>query len=194
VIAVSTQGNVLRPRRKGDNVTGDAVDLNQFIVALLEATYRSLTQATNGLTDEQLYYQPTPESNSIAWLLWHLSRWRDAISATISGEAQIWLSAGWAQKYGMPGERTGLGDTPAQVTAFRVERALLFGYVDAAHQRTVQRVSALTQTQLGLPVVSHTGERRPAWRALVGVCGDSAQHTGQIAYLRGMMSGYGWRR
>jgi hypothetical protein len=170
------------------------VDLNQFIITLLEAAYRSIKQSTDGLTDEQLYYQPTTESNSIAWLVWHLSRWRDAISATISGEAQIWVSAGWAERYGMPDERTGLGDTPAQVTAFRVKRAELFGYVDAAHHKTVERVTALTPAQLRQPIASHTGEMRPAWRALAGVCGDSAQHTGQIAYLRGMMSGYGWRR
>jgi hypothetical protein len=170
------------------------VDLNQFIIALLEASYCSLKQATDGLTDEQLYYQPTTETNSIAWLVWHLSRWRDAVSATISGEPQVWVRDGWAERYGMPGERTGLGDTPAQVTTFRVERAMLFGYVDAAHQVTVERVAKLTPTQFGQPMVAHTGEQRPAWRALAGVCSDSAQHSGQIAYLRGLMSGYGWRR
>ena len=175
-------------------MTSDTVDLNQFIIALLEAAYRSLKQATEGLTDEQLYYQPTAETNSIAWLVWHLSRWRDAISASISGAPQVWVSDGWAERYGMPGERTGMGDTPAQVAAFRVERAALFGYVDAAHRVTVERVSNLTPTQLVQPIVSYAGERRPAWRALAGVCSDSAQHSGQIAYLRGLMSGYGWRR
>jgi hypothetical protein len=175
-------------------MTDDAVDLNQFIIALLEASYRSLKQATDGLTDEQLYYQPTAETNSIAWLMWHLSRWRDAVSATISGEPQVWESEGWAERYGIPGDRTGLGDTSAQVTAFRVERSLLFGYVEAAHRVTVERVSRLTPTQLVQPIMSHTGERRPAWRALAGVCNDSAQHSGQIAYLRGLMSGYAWRR
>jgi len=170
------------------------VDLNQFIIALVEAAYRSIKQATDDLTDEQLYYQPTAESNSMAWLVWHLSRWRDFISASLSDEPQIWVSAGWARRCGIPDERTGLGDTPAQVTAFRVERAVLFGYVEAAHQRTVGRVAALTPTQLEQSITSYTGEKRPAWRALAGVCGDSAQHTGQIAYLRGLMSGYGWRR
>ncbi len=139
-------------------MTNEAVDLNQFIITLLEAAYRSIKQATDDLTDEQLYYQPTPESNSIAWLVWHLSRWRDAVSATISGESQIWVQEGWDQRCGIPGERTGMGDTPAQVTAFRVERAVLFGYVEAAHQRTVERVSQLTPTQLGQSIVSHTGE------------------------------------
>ena len=175
-------------------MTDDTVDLNQFIIALLEASYRSLKQATEGLTDEQLYYQPTAETNSIAWLVWHLSRWRDAVSATNSSAPQVWVREGWAERYGMPEERTGMGDTPAQVTVFRVERAVLFGYVDAAHRVTVERVSTLTPTQLVQPIVSHTGERRPAWRALAGVCSDSAQHSGQIAYLRGLMSGYGWRR
>src|SRR5262249_49320152 len=102
---------------KGDNMTSD-VELNQFIITLLEAAYRSIKQSTDDLTDEQLYYQPTPESNSIAWLVWHLSRWRDYISSTISGEPQIWVSAGWAQQYGMPDARTGLGGTPPPVTAF----------------------------------------------------------------------------
>ena len=88
-------------------MTSDTVDLNQFIIALLEAAYRSLKQATDGLTDEQLYYQPTAETNSIAWLVWHLSRWRDATSASISGAPQVWVSEGWAERYGMPGERTG---------------------------------------------------------------------------------------
>src|SRR5262252_7556613 len=107
-------------------MTSDAVNLNQFIIALLEASYRSLTQATEGLTDEQLSYQPTAETNAIAGLVWHLSRWRDAISATISGAPQIWVRDGWAEWFGMPSERIGLGDTPAQVTAFRVERTVLF--------------------------------------------------------------------
>lgn len=172
---------------------GDVIDLQQFITVFLESSYRVITQATAEMTEEQLYYQPAPDSNSVAWLVWHLSRWRDAISAAIHGTPQIWASGGWAERYGMPVERTGLGDTPAQVRAFRVDRTLLFGYMEAAHQVTLQRVAALTPAQLSQPTL-YNGEERPAWRALAGVCSDSAQHGGQIAYLRGMMSGYGWRR
>ncbi|MGE3536180.1 MAG: DinB family protein [Candidatus Tectimicrobiota bacterium] len=172
----------------------EAVALNQFIITLLEGSYRALTQATEGLTEEQLYYQPAPGANSIAWLAWHLSRWRDASSATISNETQIWIQDGWDQRCGIASARTGLGDTPDQVRAFRVARPDLLGYVDAAHQVTVRRVAQLTPAQLLQPIVSHNGETRPAWRALAGVCSDSAQHSGQIAYLRGLLSGYGWRR
>jgi hypothetical protein len=37
------------------------------------------------------------------------------------------------------------------------------------------------------------GSERPAWRALISVVEDTAEHVGQINYLRGMVSGHGWR-
>lgn len=174
-------------------MTSDQEALNRFITALLESSHRQIKLATEGLTDEQLYYQPLAGTNSIAWLVWHLSRWRDFVSATISGTPQVWVSEGWARRCGLPHERTGFGDTPEQVSTFRVERAVLFGYMDAAHRATVERVSRLTPEQFAQPITYVSGDPRPVWRALGGVCGDSLQHTGQIAYLRGMVTGYGWR-
>jgi hypothetical protein len=86
-----------------------------------------------------------------------------------------------------------LGDTPEQVAAFRAERDILFGYVDAAHRAPIERVAHLTATRFEQPVDHPPGTSRPAWQALAGMCGDSYQHAGQIAYLRGMITGYGWR-
>jgi hypothetical protein len=175
-------------------MTSEQEDLKRFITALLESSWRQITLATADLTDEQLYYQPMAEANSMAWLVWHLSRWRDFVSAAISGTPQVWVSEGWATRCGLPHERTGLGDTLEQVRAFRVERAVLFGYMDAAHHATITRVSVLTPEQFAQPITYVPGDSRPVWRALAAVCGDSLQHTGQIAYLRGMVTGYGWRR
>jgi hypothetical protein len=93
----------------------------------------------------------------------------------------------------MSPDRTGLGDTLEQVAAFRVDRDTLLGYAEAAHQALVQRVSQLTPEQFEGPVEYVPGSSRPAWRALVSVMGDSSEHTGQINYLRGMVSGHGWR-
>jgi hypothetical protein len=169
------------------------MDLNQFIIALCESPHRWIKQATEGLTDEQLFYQPTPDTNSIAWLVWHLSRWRDKVSASIVGEPQVWTSQGWDQRFNMPGERTGLGDTLEQVAAFRVDRDSLLAYANAAHDALVQRVSRLTPEQFEKPVEYLPGSSRSAWRALVSVMGDSSEHTGQINYLRGMLTGHGWR-
>jgi len=174
-------------------MTTDKVSLNQFIIALCESPYRWIHQATEGLTDEQLYYQPSSDTNSIAWLIWHLSRWRDKISAAIVGEPQVWTSEGWAQRFEFDTDRTGLGDTLEQVAAFGVERDLLLGYASAAHNAIVERVSRMTPEDFEKEIEYTPGSSRPAWRALISVMGDSSEHTGQINYLRGMITGHGWR-
>jgi hypothetical protein len=175
-------------------MSGDKMDLKQFIIALCESPHRWIREATDGLTDEQLYYQPTSDTNSIAWLIWHLSRWRDKVSASIAGEPQVWDSQGWDRRFNISNERTGLGDTLGQVAAFRPDRDTLLGYADAAHQALVQRVSRLTPEQFEQSVEYLPGSSRPAWRALASVMGDSSEHTGQINYLRGMITGHGWRQ
>ncbi len=171
----------------------DHPDLNGFVVAVFDAAHRSVQKATDGLTDQQLYYRPSPDANSIAWLAWHLSRWKDKISSGITGEPEVWVDEGWSERFGMVAERTGLGDTPDQVAAFNVDRDLLFGYVDAAHRATLDRVSKMTPQHLERMVEYSPTNIRKASDALAGNIGDAVQHTGQINYLRGMITGYGWR-
>ena len=174
-------------------MTTEKVSLNQFIIALCESPNRWINQATDGLTDEQLYYRPSSDTNSIAWLIWHLSRWRDKISAAIAGEPQVWASEGWAQRFNIDPDRTGLGDTLEQVANFAAEPELLLGYASAAHNAIVERVSRMTPEDFDREIEYMPGSSRPAWRALISVMGDSSEHTGQINYLRGMITGQGWR-
>jgi hypothetical protein len=182
-------------------MSSEQVTATQVIVGLLENVPRQIKRATDEATDEQLYYRPSADANSIAWLVWHLSRWQDYMSASISGDPQVWIAEGWAQQFALsadlPNEATGWGDSPEQVAAFRVDRAVLFGYLEAANRAAVTRVATLTPEQLEQPVLWGTPETpvdtRPAWRALMSICGDSLQHTGQINYLRGLVSERGWR-
>ena len=168
-------------------------DFSRMAVGMLEAAHRTLLMATDGLNDEQLFHQPSPEGNSIAWLAWHLSRWKDRFGSMVSGEVQVWVGEGWAERFGIEHDRTGLGDTLEQVAAFRAERSVLFGYVEAAQQATVRRVSALTPEQWKQPFqYMPTAEPRPTWRAFIGTAMDFTQHSGQIAYLRGLLTGKGW--
>jgi hypothetical protein len=88
----------------------------------------------DGLTPEQLAYRVDPEANSIAWLVWHLTRIQDDHVAEVAQAEQVWTSQGWAQRFGLPHDPldTGYGYRPDQVAAVRVEsRALLVGYHDA---------------------------------------------------------------
>ena len=183
-------------------MSSEQVTVNQFVVGLLEYAARQIKRAADLATDDQLYYRPSADANSIAWLAWHLSRWQDYMSAAISGDPQVWLSEGWAQRFALPpdlpNEATGIGDPIEQVAAFRVDRALLLGYIDAANRAAVERIARLTPEQLEQPVLYGTPETpveiRPAWRALISVCGDSIQHTGQINFILGLVSERGWLR
>ena len=167
--------------------------INEFAVATLEAANRSVKRATAGLTHEQLYFRPSADTNSIGWLLWHLSRWKDRNSAEMADEQQVWVSQGWHASFGIDAERTGFGDTLDQVAAFHVDENLLFGYVEAAHQATVERISRIPQDWFTRLINYAPGaEPRAAWRALVGTLMDATEHTGQIAYLRGLITGKGW--
>ena len=89
-------------------------------------------------------------------------------------------------------ENDGIGDSPDDVAAFRPAPELLLNYVEAVHAAAVKRVQSLTDHQLNRVAAYVFPTERPAWRALASMLGDSAQHAGQINYLRGMISGFGW--
>ena len=171
----------------------EPIDLLGFIRAVIENSHRRITEACDGLSEEQLRFQPAAESNPIGWLVWHSSRVKDQVTANISGEGEVWVTEGWGGQFGMALDATGIGDSPDQVADFQVGRDLLFRYADAAHNATIQRLSKVTQAQLGQPVRYVLGDTRPTWQAIRGMMGDSYQHTGQVSYLRGIVTGYGWR-
>jgi hypothetical protein len=112
-------------------------------------------------------------------------RWRDISS--ISGDAEVWYAEGWAEWFELPADlsndATGWGDSAEQAAAFRVERATLFGYMEAAHRIARERVARLTPEELDQTVAWGTAQTplsSPAWRALIVLLNNSIQHTGQI--------------
>ena len=106
----------------------------------------------------------------------------------------MWAAEGWAARFGVAEERNGLRDTPEQVAAFRPGREVLFGYVDAAQAAGVDRVARIGPERFLESAAYFPGAReRPIWESLVSTAMDFAQHTGQVAYLRGLITGMGWR-
>jgi len=147
-------------------------------------------QAVMSLTPQQLAFQPYPEGNSIAWLVWHLTRIQDDHVAGVTGTKQVWESGDWAPRFGLPAGSmdTGYGNTSEQVAAIIVESAeVLTAYYDAVHERTIRYVSTLTDDDL--PRIVDKSWDPPVTLAvrLMSVINDDLQHAGQAAYLRGMI-------
>ncbi|HLX89254.1 MAG TPA: DinB family protein [Acidimicrobiales bacterium] len=144
---------------------------------------------TAGLDPAALEYQPDPESNSIAWLLWHLTRVQDDHVAAAFGSEQIWTSQGWHLRFALPfePEANGYGMEPKDVAAVRVDSpALLTDYHDAVYAQTARFLERLADAELDRIVDERWDPPVTLGVRLVSVVEDDLQHVGQAAYLRGV--------
>lgn len=46
-------------------------------------------EVTDGLSDPALTYRPTPDANSIAWLIWHSARCQDVQICAMTGAEPV---------------------------------------------------------------------------------------------------------
>jgi uncharacterized damage-inducible protein DinB len=143
----------------------------------------------DGLTQEQLAFRVDREANSIAWLVWHLTRVQDDHLADAAGMEQVWTSQGWVARFGLPFGRaaTGYGHSGEDVAALRVVSAeLLAEYHDAVHAQTVRYVEGITDADLERIVDASWDPPVSLGVRLVSVIGDDMQHAGQAAFVRGI--------
>jgi uncharacterized damage-inducible protein DinB len=150
--------------------------------------------AAEGLDPDDLHARPSDAANSIAWLIWHLTRVQDDHIADAFGLDQVWLSQDWQKRFGLdlPRHDTGYGHTPAKVAKVRVDSAdLLTGYYDAVHDQTLQALRELTAKDLEQIVDEHWDPPVSLGVRLVSVLSDDLQHVGQAAYVRGLVRSAG---
>ncbi|MGP4016194.1 mycothiol transferase [Saccharopolyspora sp. 5N708] len=147
-------------------------------------------EAVTGLSADQLAFRVDSEANSIAWLVWHLTRVQDDHVADVAGIEQVWTAQDWLRRFGLPfpPEDIGYGHDSDEVAAVRVASAeLLTGYHDAVCAQTIEFVRSVTDDDL--PVVVDTSWSPPVTLGvrLVSVLADDLQHAGQAAFIRGLL-------
>ena len=146
--------------------------------------------AVAGLTAEQLRTRLDDEANSIAWLVWHLTRVQDDHVADVAGTEQVWTGQDWLSRFGLPfpAGDTGYGHRPADVEAVRVGKPdLLTGYYDAVHDQTVRFVRGLDEQALDRIVDEAWDPPVSLGVRLVSVLDDDIQHAGQAMFVRGVL-------
>jgi hypothetical protein len=147
-------------------------------------------QVVDRLTAEQLAFRVDADANSIAWLVWHLTRIQDDHVADAALAEQVWTSRGWVERFGLPLDplATGYGHRAAEVAAVHVESGeLLVGYYDAVHQQTIRYVERLNDADLAHIVDRSWDPPVSLGVRLVSVIADNLQHAGQAAFLRGVV-------
>ncbi|MFW6772837.1 mycothiol transferase [Nocardioides sp. CPCC 205120] len=159
---------------------------------LIEAYGRVLENATaavEGLDEDQLAARPAPDANSIAWLVWHLTRVQDDHVAEVAGTSQVWTEQGYAARFALPLDDadTGYGHSSEQVGQVRASEADLTAYLRATHEASTTFLRSLTPEALDRVVDERWDPPVTLGVRLVSVVDDGTQHAGQAAYVRGLL-------
>ncbi|GAA1642775.1 DUF664 domain-containing protein [Kribbella alba] len=144
----------------------------------------------DGLDDKTLSTRPDGKGNSIAWLIWHLTRIQDDHLADAGGYEQVYTAEGWHERLGLPFDPadTGYGHTAQDVAAVLVPAEQLTGYYDAVHARSVEYLKGLSDEDLDRIVDKRWKPPVTLGVRLTSVLSDDLQHAGQAAYVRGLLS------
>ena len=146
-------------------------------------------EVVDGLAPEKLTFRLDSEANSIAWLVWHLTRVQDDHIAGVAGTDQVWTSSGWAQRFGLPLDisDTGYSHTPQQVALVTGDAEMLAGYHDAVYEATLRFVGPLTEGDFDRIVDERWDPPVTLGVRIVSVVTDDLQHCGQAALVRGIL-------
>lgn len=161
----------------------------ELLIDAFRRVEKLVHRVTDGLDESQLTWQPGPEANTVSWLIWHLTRIQDDHIAHLADVEQSWTSGGWYGRFGLPFDPsdTGYGHSPEEVAALRVHADLLTAYHDAVHDLTVEYLETIDEAELDRIVDESWDPPVTAGIRIVSVLGDTLQHCGQAAYVRGLL-------
>lgn len=165
------------------------MDVAEVFIELYGRIPPLASAAVDGLDQDQLARAPEGATNSIGWLVWHCARLQDHHISELLGIDQLWITEGWAERFGMEPDPDdmGYGHEAVQVARVRPESPeLLVDYLAAAHDRTGSLVAGVTEDSLAQIVDRRWDPPVSLGVRLVSVADDCLQHLGQAAYLRGL--------
>ncbi len=170
------------------------VFMNEFkkvIISGLEEYLEALYKAIDGLSNNELRWQPSLESNNIIYLIWHMARVEDNwINQVIGGNQNTWVKNGWNKKfpfdeddYGKGYEKQDLANLPD------MNKDLLMKFYEEQRSESLKVIEKLTEEDLSKEYKRLSGELKIGYWILGHVLVEESQHLGQVAYIRGIIKG-----
>ena len=141
------------------------------------------------LDADELGFRADPQANSVAWLVWHLTRVQDDHLAAIADAEEVWRSQGWDRRFDLPFDSaaTGYGHSSVDVAALdKASASLLLGYHDAVFEASCALVSRLSDDDLDRIVDESFDPPVSLGTRLVSVLTDDLMHVGQAAFVAGL--------
>ncbi|HET7068696.1 MAG TPA: DUF664 domain-containing protein [Nocardioides sp.] len=165
------------------------MNVNDLLADSLGRVRERMPDVVAGLSDDDLAWRPDPGANSIAWLVWHLSRIEDDHVAAVAGSEQVWVADGWAERFDLPFDvhEHGYAMSVADVGRVRAGAGLLAGYYEAVAARSEAYVATLGPGDLDRVVDEAWDPPVTLGVRLVSVVNEVNAHLGQAQYVRGLL-------
>lgn len=166
------------------------MDVDRYLVELFGRLPDLVHEAVEGLDEEELTAAPGEGANTIAWLIWHLTRVQDHHISELMGLEQRYLADGWHAHFGRgpDGQDHGYGHTAADVASVRGSAKDLIGYYDAVQDRTIGYLTGLSPADLDRVIDERWDPPVILGVRLASLISDCLQHAGQAAYVRGLLT------
>lgn len=169
---------------------GEGMNSIDLLTDAFTRVQEAVHSAVEGVSRADLHARLDDGANTIAWLVWHLTRIQDDHVSDAAGIEQVWFTHDWASRFDLPfaKEATGYGHSSADVAAARVGSAeLLSGYYDDVHEQTLRFLRGLDGRALGRVVDDSWSPPVTLGVRLISVISDDLQHAGQAAFVRGVL-------
>ncbi len=164
------------------------MDAPTFVFESLQQAHVRLQASCDGLSDAQTRWRPSPRSNSIGFILWHVGRVEDELVAAETETRTLWGQT-WATRFGHA------VDTPA-----RDEREILLGltlpplnalraFLAETNAQCHRLIDTLGAADFDRPSRVWVGQ--PLAVTLRHLATHKNNHHGQVDYLRGLQDD-GW--
>jgi uncharacterized damage-inducible protein DinB len=166
------------------------MEAKELILRSLDESQGFLAKALDGLTQEEVAWVPKAESNSIAFILWHVIRVEDIwVNRVIQRQDEVYETGNWQERLGTPPKESGYRYTREQLQTWPVpELELLRRYASSVREKTLNLLRSLTPEKLS--EVARTDLTTDTVGAILGhLITEIALHVGQINYLRGLQRG-----
>lgn len=172
------------------------MESKDILIDGLTRIQRIVVMSLEGLNAEQLAHRPSEQANTIAWLVWHLTRVQDDHISSLARREQAWVAGGWHARFGKAADphETGQKYSPEQVAGVRPESPrVLLDYHNAVFERSKEYVQTLQPADLDVEIDEPQWNPKPTVGVrLVSVLSDNLQHAGQAAYVRGLVEDKHW--
>jgi hypothetical protein len=169
----------------------------EVLAEWLQDLARDVRQQVEGLSLEELTWQPDSEANSIGITVWHFSRWLDLLAVRAlenkPQEEEQWFTRGWAEKtaydprgIGYAGLGALTGYTQAEVALVpKLPAGDLLAYLDQVCEALRRQMLAISEDALHQLVPGLGGKRTP-YQWLKPILQGATGHLGEIECLNAM--------